>query len=154
MKGRKPKNPNLRLLRGSGTRGTDDPSMPTDRPEPPDGFEGEIKKVFGKICEHLEQLGLLARADVYMIGLLAQNFVTWKKCLHEMDSKGLTVKMTNKAGHTNEILSPHARLALMASDRIVKICGELGLSPVARMRLFVSSPNANDKDEFAALLTK
>jgi P27 family predicted phage terminase small subunit len=154
MRGRKP-NPNkLKLVRGNpGKR-----PMKKGKPKPADkmlacpAFLDKVaKREWRRITKVLAGTGLFAAADIVILAGYCAAYSTWIEAQKNLREHGRVVLA---AGGQSK-LSPWNRVSNQAFDQIFKLSGELGLTPMARVRLIgsatIPTPETEIEDDFSDL---
>ena len=136
MAGRKPKPTAVKKLEGNpGKRklNTKEPMPGKGMPDCPKWLLPEAKEEWNRLCEKLNQMGVLTEIDRAAFAAYCQSYARWKEAQEHINSEGATYE-TEK------------RLMMSAAS-------EFGLTPSARSRIMAaSSANKNDVDEMEALL--
>jgi len=137
MRGRKPKPIALRILGGNaGHRAInfDAPTASTNKPKRPRILSKEGRKAWKIICEELEAMSILSRAEFGIIGALAQAYGRW---IHAEEELAKTQELvTTILG--NIIQNPWLGIANRSIDQISRLSAQLGLDPTARTRIKAS----------------
>jgi len=128
----------LKLLHGTAQRNPqrlrDEASVtPRGKPVLPPWIvlSAEAKEIFDWLMEHAIVPGVHARPDGVMLAMLAKEFCIDNKAMNSIE--GVGVLMRDKAGQP--CTQPYWRVHRDASDKIVKLMNELGISPQGRLRL-------------------
>ena len=156
--GRKPVPTNLHILNGNPSRKKDlgkkepKPTPIVKTPKPPPWMNPEGKKAWKRLSPELERLGLLTTADLETFTAACQSYGLWVECEQYLKKHGRTYGYTNKAGETNDIARPEVKIGQKALDQFKGLMSEFGLSPAARTRIEVRSPE-EDQDPMEALLS-
>lgn len=142
MKGRKPKPYAMKVLSGNPSRRA--------LKQPPKGLEGRIscpgwldaeaKKQWSVVTKHLREMGLLASSDVGLIASYSQTMSRLKAAQEHITKYGLTIS-TGAGGFKK---NPAVAILEKSGDMLRQLATELGLSPVARERLSIQTPNPRD----------
>lgn len=114
-------------------------------PPCPDHLSDEARQHWGELVAWLKEANILSGADSDMMACYCEEFATWKKANDDIKAKGLT--FTGSNGWP----APNAHLAIRraAVIQLNKIAEQLGLGPLSRQRLHVSTETADaSKDKF------
>lgn len=106
-----------------------------DKIKTPKWLDKTAKKEWRRVCKELEELGLLTNIDITALAIYCDAFSKLLQANSEIESRGMFVEYTNKAGATNIIENPAVRTANKYADIIRKMCAEFGLTPSARAKL-------------------
>jgi len=112
--------------------------------------EGKInekeRKLFYDEClgilkaKHGDSNFYLPQLDMYVMTTLKA-----QQLMKSVLSEGATIQHTNKAGHTNNVQNPKARLFTMMNDQAMKLAKDLGLSGVSKVRRTVTVDKVKKK---------
>jgi P27 family predicted phage terminase small subunit len=146
MRGRRPKNPKLKILTGS-RRQAPEPPRPVDAvATPPEWLSPEARKEWDRIAPQLAARGLLTVLDEHSVAVYCECVSTYLEAKRIVEKEGPTYK-------ANGLTKRHPAVAMAA--QAARDCGmwarELGLVPSARQRLNVDEPDTED-DEFQAFI--
>ncbi len=119
----------------------------SDKIKAPSWLGKDAKKIFKKIVEELQEIGLLCNVDVHGLTVLADSIEKFKYCTISLLGEDLTMEYTNKAGFANMIENPMVKTQLKYAEMIRKYSADFGLSPVARLKIVQSSMPEMDDDE-------
>ena len=152
MAGRKPKPTAVKELEGNpGKRklNTKEPMPGKGMPACPAWLLPEAKKDWKRLCEKLNQMGVLTEVDRSAFAAYCQSYARWKEAQEHVDAEGATYETDNGMHRPNpwvNISNTEQRLMLQAAS-------EFGLTPSARSRIMAASGvNAKEDDEMAAIL--
>jgi P27 family predicted phage terminase small subunit len=149
MRGRKPKPTTLKILAGNpGHRPVNDrePAAPQGIPECPDFLDEEGQAEWPRICEDLQQMGVLSTVDRTAIAAYCANRSRWIEAEKQVKKFGTIVKSPEK---NFPMKSPYLCIAESAQEQMRKLLVEFGLTPSSRSRIRVG-PNrqAGPLDQF------
>lgn len=114
-------------------------------PPCPDYLSDEAKRHWGELVAALKDANILSKADSNMMACYCEEFATWKTANDDIQANGLTFMGSNGWP------APNAHLAIRraAVIQLNKIAEQLGLGPLSRQRLNVSTETADtSKDKF------
>jgi P27 family predicted phage terminase small subunit len=151
--GRKPKHPDFRLIEGNREKRPINTNVP--RPEP---VRPPCSKILDRIARRywlyivreLEAMGTLAHSDQGIIAAAANAYSRWHRAEEQLKAlaKGpdqYTEVMKTKSG--NWIQNPLVGIANAARDALVRYGSELGLSPTARAKINIDTPQPATRRE-------
>ncbi len=147
--GRKPKHPDLKLIEGNRGHKAIDLNIPRPAslrpPCPRDLLDGAARKKWSYIVRELEEMGILARSDQFVIAAAANAWSRWLRAEEQLrkiatDPDKYTEVIKTKSG--NWIQNPIVGIANAARDDLVRYSAELGLTPTSRTRIHIDK-NAN-----------
>jgi len=134
MRGRKPKPTKLKLIRGNpGKRSNkrDEPNPTDEMPACPDYLDATARREWRRITKTLAGTGLVTVAEMPLLAIYCCAYSTWYEAIKKLNEHGKVVR--DAKGDPKP--SPWLRISNQASDQIFKLSGELGFSPMARLRL-------------------
>jgi P27 family predicted phage terminase small subunit len=113
---------------------------------PPSTYSGEKKRLWRNIAEVLSgEMQVLTKIDKYSLMMLVDKLYEYVKLQKYINRFGTTFKFTNRDGETYDRIRPQVKLRDRAWADFVKLAGEFGMSPAARMRVRVQSISADDE---------
>ena len=144
--GNRPKPTRLKLLAGNPGKRPISRKEPKPRPlapTPPSHLDPIARKEWARISKELYQCGLLTSVDRAALSMYCVLYSRWVAAEKRVRELGVIVKSPN--GYP--IHSPYLAVANKAMDQMIRLLGELGLSPCARTRIEVNQPSPDDPDE-------
>lgn len=148
-------------LKASGTyrpssHGSEDDlvTMPVEAPESPEFLTEKALEYFHELVGYGVDMDIISRADGVIVGLLASEFEEWVKLDQVIKAEGFMKKMPTATGFMQEVVNPNIKIRDDKLKVILKMLGELGLSPVARSRLQVNKKNAQEKTTLGSFLSE
>ncbi|MGN8806331.1 MULTISPECIES: phage terminase small subunit P27 family [unclassified Blautia] len=152
MAGRKPKPTAVKMLEGNpGKRklNTKEPTPGKGMPDCPKWLLPEAKEEWNRLCEKLNQMGVLTEIDRSAFAAYCQSYARWKEAQDHINSEGATYETENGMKRPN----PYVAISNTEQRLMMSAASEFGLTPSARSRIMAaSSANKNDVDEMEALL--
>ena len=149
MKGRKPTPKAVLKLRGSKRLRdrADEPEapVPDELPEPPEWFSDTARTKWAELLPILRGMRVLTVADMDHVQVYCVAYSRWVKAESRLAEMGEVVTHKNGVDGLNHWL----KIAQMAMERMDRSGAELGLSPTARARLHVRTPEHNTSDRRA-----
>ena len=139
MRGRKPKPTALKLIDGNPgkrpIRGVD-PMPPGDKPTCPAHLSPTAKAEWKRMAGVLHEIGLLTRIDRTVLAAYCQAYGRWVEAEKKLAETPALLK--TPAGYVQQ--SPWLTVSNKQVELMVRLMGELGLSPSARARLAIQVP--------------
>ena len=152
MAGRKPKPTAVKMLEGNpGKRklNTKEPTPGKGMPDCPKWLLPEAKEEWNRLCDKLNQMGVLTEIDRSAFAAYCQAYARWKEAQDHINSEGATYETENGMKRPN----PYVAISNTEQRLMMSAASEFGLTPSARSRIMAaSSANKNDVDEMEALL--
>lgn len=147
MRGRKPRPPELKVLRGesrpSRVRPDHAPRVP-GAPEPPDWLGDAEREEFEAYVQKLDQLGVLSATDDGVIAMAAMRRVEIRELSEDIATNGHTIPGIDKNGNPIVRANPAVGQRNAAMKHLQSLEAAMGLTPSDRGR--VSSSKAQDAD--------
>jgi P27 family predicted phage terminase small subunit len=122
------------------------PNITEKIPRPPKHLLKLAKKEWHQMAAKLHRLGLLTEIDTAVLALYCQAYGRWIEAEEELEKTGLVIVTTNG----NLVHSPYASIARAAMQDCHKYAVEFGMTPSARTKVSVSTPEK--KSKFTGLL--
>lgn len=152
MAGRKPKPTAVKKLEGNpGKRklNTREPMPDKGMPDCPKWLLPDAKEEWNRLCEKLNQMGVLTDIDRAAFAAYCQSYARWKEAQEHINSEGATYETEKGMQRPN----PYVAICNTEQRLMMSAASEFGLTPSARSRIMAaSSVNKNDVDEMEALL--
>ena len=154
MRGRLPTPTNeLRLTGSSATRkpgraGRNEPQPEIGRPERPEWLSPLAVEEWDLVIDMLVETGTIAKCEGTVLALYATCLADYREAdaiLRSEEGGGMTVR----SGRNGETVKPHPAVAIRDRARkdALLFARELGLSPVARVRVSAIKPPADPSDK-------
>lgn len=126
-------------------------------PKCPGWLSLEAKREWRRIAPELHKLGLLTIVDGAALASHCQNWARWmqaEKIVEEHFKKhgNFTIVIYDARGNEREMLLPEIGMANKYSKLVRDFSSEFGLTPSARSRINLKTPDASD-DPMEGLLT-
>jgi P27 family predicted phage terminase small subunit len=133
MRGRKPTPTAIKLLKGyrRDRVNSDEPPATPARPDVPPGLDAVGRQQFARVCDLLEPLRILSKADGPIVALYAHHFSRWRAAEAQVRKLGLLLD----GARGTKIANPAVRIAHEAAAAMARLLVELGMSPSARSRI-------------------
>lgn len=129
-------------------------TMPVEAPESPEFLTEKALEYFHELVGYGVDMDVISRADGVIVGLLASEFEEWVKLDQTIKAEGFMKEMPTATGFLQNVVNPLIKVRDDKLKVILKMLGELGLSPVARSRLQVNKKNAQEKSTLGQFLTE
>ena len=100
------------------------------------------------LCQWLDEMGILAQADRTLMAQYCTTYAEWVRYYEHVAKHGVSIPNASGALST----TPEAHQYNKLSDRLIKLCAELGLTPSARSRISVAQHDTEDDPMQAVLL--
>lgn len=127
-------NPGKRRLNKS------EPTPALGRPQCPEGFEGEARAEWDRICDELDQMGLLTTADRTVLALYCESWALWRKAKRQVKAEGELI-VSSKGGMMH---NPWLSVANKAQDQVRQLMSEIGLTAAARAKMTAPADGNGD----------
>ena len=153
MAGRKPKPTAVKKLEGNpGKRklNTKEPMPGNGMPDCPKWLLPEAKEEWNRLCEKLNQMGVLTEIDRAAFAAYCQSYARWKEAEEFMTQHGTIVKSPN--GYWQQV--PQVAIAQTYLKIMNRFCEQFGLTPSARSRIVTENEDDRQSDEMELLLLK
>lgn len=126
----------------------DMPDLPIEAPRMPHFVSVNASEYFNEVVALGVSMSIVTKADSLIIGLLASEIAEWVELDSHIKSEGFMVKLPTATGFMQTTVNPKIRVRDDKLKVILKMLGELGMSPAARSKVTV---NQKDKDQKSAL---
>jgi P27 family predicted phage terminase small subunit len=117
-----------------------------DPPGPLDDVEAEL--AWDRLVDQLGAMGVATSADSDLVYLYAITYARWVNARRDLDDEGLTV-----GGQFGTKANPLISIVDRAQSQLVKILGQLGMTPASRSSL-KASPHEEDDPLLAFIAAK
>jgi P27 family predicted phage terminase small subunit len=159
MPGRKAKPIGLHLVQGNKShltkkeikqRKENEVKPPTDNIERPDflKYDPIAQREWRRLTKELLELGLLTNIDTTALAVYCDAYSKYVEATEAVKREGVTIKYTNKAGHTNTIENPNVNVAKKYYKIMKDMMAEFGLTPAARAKLAIPKEERKEPDPF------
>jgi P27 family predicted phage terminase small subunit len=144
MRGVKPKPARLRLLEGNPGRRPIRPEVtpPAGETTCPEHLDAVAQAEWQRLAPGMAERGVLTPWDRAALAAYCASWSLWIDAAAKVAALGAVVKAP-KTGVPMQ--NPYLSIANGAQDRMAKLAGELGLTPVSRTRLAVEPAKPKDK---------
>ena len=117
-------------------------------PACPRHLDAEAREEWQRICDELDQMGLLTTADRPALAVYCVAWSRWIDCEEKVKELG-AVTASPKTGVAQ--YNPYLTIANAAATQMVKLLQEFGLTPAARTKVHAIDRTPPDEDDFAEL---
>lgn len=135
----------------------DKPQLPIEAPQAPHYVNNESLTYFEEIVGCGLDMDIVTKADATIIGLLSSEMAEWTQLNEAIREEGFMVEMPTATGFMQTVVNPKIKIRDDKLKVILKMLGELGMSPAARSKVTVNQKNKDEKSalgEFLAEATK
>lgn len=147
MPGPPPKPTALKLVGGNaGKRAINkkEPKPKAKRPKVPAHLSPKAKTAFRKVCNLLEDMGVLTIADGLALEMLCDAYAEWRDLRKTIETEGATYETTGTSGDVVVKARPEVAMASDAWKRVKSMAAEFGLTASSRTKLQVNEPEEVD----------
>ncbi|OBT02726.1 hypothetical protein A9257_20765 [Vibrio cyclitrophicus] len=102
-------------------------------------------------------MDIITKADGVIVGLLSNELSEWFVLNKAVREEGVMVKMPTATGFMQDVVNPKLKIRDDKSKVILKMLGELGMSPASRSKVQVNEANKQEGSalyEFLAAVKK
>jgi len=99
-------------------------------------------------------MDVISKADGAIVGLLASEFTEWVELDKIIKREGFLKEMPTATGFMQEVVNPSLKIRDDKLKVILKMLGELGLTPVARSRLQTNQKSKEEKSPLGQFLAQ
>ena len=122
------------------------------RPNLPEWVSEAAYKYWPEVCEQLERLDVVTKADGLALGFLCDqlaNYVQAVKILIDAGSPVIKKPIMANGKHVGDVLSPHPAVKIRdaAWDRTLRVAREFGLTPSSRAGVRAENAANGKKDK-------
>jgi P27 family predicted phage terminase small subunit len=145
MRGRKPTPTALKILKGvqNDRINHSEPIPPSGRPMPPEHLDKLAKDEWERMCELLEGMSLLSKAEGPALVLYCECYSKWLRARDEIRKLGMLIKSTTDVIKKGKIIAtkeswranPAVNIEIQMARMMKELLIEFGLTPSARSRI-------------------
>ena len=151
-RGRKPKPTAVKEIEGTfeknpQRRNEREPVAPDGAPDCPDYLCDLAKIEWWYMCNVLDEMGLLSRADRAALEIYCQTFAQWREACQMVAKEGAVVQMQTKAGIITK-RNPFDIIRERNAATCARLLAEFGLTPSSRSRVQVEKKATDDFSDF------
>ncbi|WP_081276181.1 phage terminase small subunit P27 family [Vibrio cyclitrophicus] len=135
----------------------DHPQLPIEAPDTPRFLNDEALCYFSEIVGYGLDMDIITKADGVIVGLLSNELSEWFVLNKAVREEGVMVKMPTATGFMQDVVNPKLKIRDDKSKVILKMLGELGMSPASRSKVQVNEANKQEGSalyEFLAAVKK
>jgi len=109
-------------------------------PDPPAWMRPRAQAIFSETCHHLDEMGVLARSDIYVVSRYAAVLDRWLSAEEELSKSAIHFHAMAGRNGEEKSAKPSPAFAQSAAchDQLRNLETVLGLTPADRTRLGVS----------------
>jgi P27 family predicted phage terminase small subunit len=155
MRGRRPKPSVLKQRNGSfdrhpERRNKNEPKPPAGRPACPDFLPEIAKQEWNRVCDVLQEMGILSLADGPLLELYCSTYARWREACDKINEQGMVVECKRSGFKKN----PNMLVCDSAAIEIRKLLIEMGLTPSSRSRVSTNAitPKTQEHPDWAEFL--
>ncbi|EHK6508516.1 phage terminase small subunit P27 family [Vibrio parahaemolyticus] len=133
------------------------PVVVVESPAYPAFLNPEAVEFFNDIVGFGLDMDILGRADGFIIGMLSNEISEWMQLNEDVKEEGFYVQMPTATGMLQKVVNPKIKVRDEKLKVILKMLGEVGMSPAARSKVQVNEKNKQEKSalgEFLANIKK
>ncbi len=134
------------------TRTTRSSITPTKgRPAPPKQLTGEALEEWNRVCDELDQMGVLTTSDRSVISLYVR---AWERWMKAEDRLALQSEIVGSPKTNTPMQNPWLSISIKANEQAVRLLSEIGLTPRSRSIIAKNTAAGDDAepaDNFADL---
>jgi P27 family predicted phage terminase small subunit len=152
MAGRKRTPDHLKIVAGTDRPDRMNPDAPKPSatlPDAPEWLSGRGAQIFEQLVAIIGPMGIGSSSDAAMLALAASRLEEVEICTAIIEDLGRTYTTTTQTGDTMHRSRPEVAQRSEAMRHAQSLLAEFGLSPAARSKVSVSTPD--EKNPFAAL---
>lgn len=122
-------------------------SFRDDAIKAPTWLRKDAKKYFNKLIKEFEGTSILKNVDMNALALYADALHDYITFTEAIETEGVQIEHTNKAGETNRVPHPLLTKKVQAFQQMSKLMGEFGLTASARASLAINLTTPKDDEE-------
>ena len=122
--------------------------LPISAPTEPRFLNEEAVAYFQEVVGYGIDMNIITKADSIIVGLLSNELGEWAVLNKDVRAEGVMVKLPTATGFMQDVVNPKLKIRDDKTKVILKMLGELGMSPAARSKVVV---NEKDKQQKSAL---
>ncbi|ANZ10170.1 hypothetical protein PO80_19040 [Vibrio parahaemolyticus] len=97
-------------------------------------------------------MDIITKADAVIVGLLSNELGEWAELNQAVREEGVMVKLPTATGFMQDVVNPKLKIRDDKTKVILKMLGELGMSPAARSKVQVNEKNKQEKTALGEFL--
>ncbi|EOX3952113.1 MULTISPECIES: phage terminase small subunit P27 family [Vibrio] len=130
----------------------DRPQLAIEAPETPRFLNEEALVYFQEIVGYGIDMDIITKADAVIVGLLSNELGEWAELNQAVREEGVMVKLPTATGFMQDVVNPKLKIRDDKTKVILKMLGELGMSPAARSKVQVNEKNKQEKTALGEFL--
>ena len=131
----------------------DKPQLPIESPKLPTYVASNAVEYFNDVVGWGLEMSIVTQADSVIIGLLSNEMAEWVELDAAVKSEGFMVKLPTATGFMQQVVNPKIKIRDDKLKVILKMLGELGLSPAARSKVQVHKKNQESQSALGQFLS-
>lgn len=100
---------------------------------------------YNRVVEELLKVNIVTNVDSTLLGIYADSYSKYVQATRAMEDEPMVMEYTNKAGATNQVISPYIKIQQQYAQQIMKISTLYGFDPSSRSKIAHLQPS--DKNE-------
>ena len=130
------------------------PDLPIEAPQTPHYVNETAMVYFSEIVGCGLDMDIVTKADSTIIGLLSNEMSEWVELNGHIREEGYMIEMPTATGFMQTVVNPKIKIRDDKLKVILKMLGELGMSPAARSKVVVNERSKNEKSALGEFLTE
>ncbi|WP_326004048.1 phage terminase small subunit P27 family [Vibrio cholerae] len=130
----------------------DHPQLAIEAPQTPRFLNEEAFVYFQEIVGYGLDMDIITKADAVIVGLLSNELGEWAELNKAVREEGVMVKLPTATGFMQDVVNPKLKIRDDKTKVILKMLGELGMSPAARSKVQVNEKNKQEKSVLGEFL--
>ncbi|EHO8532987.1 phage terminase small subunit P27 family [Vibrio parahaemolyticus] len=123
-----------------------------EAPNTPRFLNEEAFVYFQEIVGYGLDMDIITKADAVIVGLLSNELGEWAELNKAVREEGVMVKLPTATGFMQDVVNPKLKIRDDKTKVILKMLGELGMSPAARSKVQVNEKNKQEKSALGEFL--
>jgi len=130
-----------------------------DRPQPsikapimPSFLNEEAVIYFNEVVDYGLDMNIISKADGIIVGLLSNELGEWLELNNAVRKEGVMIKLPTATGFMQDVINPKLKIRDDKTKVILKIIGDLGMSPAARSKVQINKDYKQEKSALGIFL--
>ncbi|KAB0285650.1 phage terminase small subunit P27 family [Vibrio fortis] len=121
-------------------------------PDTPRFLNEEAFVYFQEVVGYGIEMDIITKADGVIVGLLSNELGEWAELNKAVREEGVMIKLPTATGFMQDVVNPKLKIRDDKTKVILKMLGELGMSPAARSKVQVNEKNKQEKSALGEFL--
>jgi len=130
----------------------DRPQPPVEAPNVPSFLNDCALSYFNEIVGYGIDMNVISKADGIIVGLLSNELSEWLELNNEVRKEGVMIKLPTATGFMQDVINPKLKIRDDKTKMILKIIGDLGMSPAARSKVQINKDYKQEKSALGIFL--